>query len=213
VAAAAAVLAGSLVLAVVWTRAHGGSSGGVAYGASNPASGLNPRQFLSYLWQFYFPKLSFMTPMVGPPYGWKTAWIQGFYGNFGSLEVLFPRWVYSDLRWASELGLFALALALVVRRAAVRRRLDALVLLVVTAVTLLLALHLAAYKNLLVNPSDPILVGRYLFPVVTLFGVAIACVASALPRRLGWAFAGVVVAAGVLLQLAGLGLTWTRFYA
>jgi hypothetical protein len=63
------------------------------------------------------------------------------------------------------------------------------------------------------QPGDPVLVGRYVLPLVSLWALGIATVASALPRRYAIGFAGVIAASGVLLQLAGLGLTLTRFYA
>jgi hypothetical protein len=62
-------------------------------------------------------------------------------------------------------------------------------------------------------PGDPVLVGRYVLPLAPLWALGIGVIAAALPRRFTIGFAALVIAAGVLLQLAGLGLTLTRFYA
>jgi hypothetical protein len=58
-----------------------------------------------------------------------------------------------------------------------------------------------------------VLVGRYVLPLVSLWALGIATVASILPRRFGLALGALVLGAGVLLQVAGIGLTLTRFYA
>jgi hypothetical protein len=47
---------------------------------------------------------------------------------------------------------------------------------------------------------------------VTLWALGIATVAAALPRRLGFGLGALVLTAGALLQVAGIGLTLTRFY-
>ena len=51
-----------VLIATAWSQAHAARRDS----ASNPAAASAPKQFLSYLWQFYLPKLSFMAPKVGP---------------------------------------------------------------------------------------------------------------------------------------------------
>jgi hypothetical protein len=65
-------------------------------------------------------------------------------------------------------------------------------------------LHLAAYHD---APAQ-LLVGRYLLPLVSIAGLAIAFVCSSV----GPTLAAAVLAAGVLLQLGALGIELTRFY-
>jgi hypothetical protein len=72
-------------------------------------------------------------------------------------------------------------------------------------------LHVVSYLALL-GGTDPVIVGRYLLPLIALLALAVTFVVTSLPRRLGPLFAAVVLACGVLLQLAGLGLTVIRFY-
>jgi hypothetical protein len=175
---------------------------------STEGARFNPRQFASYLWQFYLPALPFMEPSIGPEYGARTAFIETFFGVFASLEVRWPPAVYTALMVASLLGLIALAVVLV--RA--RPRWDLTVLLAAFPVTLIAALHFAAYRNLQIDPSDPIVVGRYLFPLLPLFGVAVAAVVRALPRGPSLATGTLVLMTGALLGIGALGMTAVRFY-
>jgi hypothetical protein len=173
-----------------------------------------PREFGSYLWQFYLPKLGFMNTTIGPPsYDWHPAFVSRIFGTLAQLEVVLPPTLDDIAWWVARLGLIALVVALVVRRDAVRANAALAVVLVVALITLLLGLHLVAYRSLITNPGDPIITARYLLPVIGLFGVAIALVASALPRVARAAYMGLVVAVGVALQLISLGLLVERFYA
>ena len=80
--------------------------------------------------------------------------------------------------------------------------------------TNLLFLHYVSYRALLSdNGADPLIVGRYLLPMVSLFGLAIAFTLGSLPKRLGPPMAALVLALGVLLSIGGIGITVVRFYA
>jgi 4-amino-4-deoxy-L-arabinose transferase-like glycosyltransferase len=201
----------ALVVAFHATRESGGS----AYGgeARFVAGGFTLKGFFNYVWQFYLPHLPGMNPKIGPDYGFRQVFIFSFFGAFGSLEIGFPNWVYDVLHTAELVGLVALLAALWVRRRAVLRSWDALVVMATMVLALLFVLHFVAYRDMLGQPGDPVLVGRYVLPLVSLWALGIATIASALPRRYAIGFAGVIAASGVLLQLAGLGLTLTRFYA
>jgi hypothetical protein len=179
---------------------------------STSGARFDPRQFGSYLWQFYLPKLPFMTPSIGPEYGAQTAFVETFYGVFASLEVRWPALVYDLLAVATLAGLAALVAVLVRSRSAVRARWDVTLFLAAAPVTLIAALHFAAYRNLQIDPSDPIIVGRYLFPLLPLFGVAVAVVVRALPRPASLALGTTLLLTGALLGLSGLGMTAVRFY-
>ena len=97
-------------------------------------------------------------------------------------------------------------------RARWRAHWELALLLAAVPLTLIAALHFAAYRNLQIDPSDPIIVGRYLFPLLPLFGVAVALVVRALPLRLSLAFGTVLLLTGALMGLSGLGMTAVRFY-
>jgi hypothetical protein len=193
------------------------SDSGPAYGGEISTFGARPfsvREFLSYLWQFYLPKLDLMQPMIGPDgYGYREVYIEGFYGHFASLEVTYPRGVVDLLAVATVVGLFALYTAAVVRWRAVRRAWDVVAFLLIAALSMILLVHLTSYKNLLSDPSDPLFAGRYLLPLVSIFAVGVTAGVVALPRRLAPVAAGLLVATGVALVLSGLGMTLVRFYA
>ena len=170
-------------------------------------------QFLSYVWQFYFPKLGFLQELPGDPRGWKYVYVESFFGVFGSLDVFLPPWVYDRLHDAARLGLIALLVCAGLRLGALRRHWRELLVLVAAFVALVGIFHFSAYRSLQGNDwTDPILVGRYLLPLLPLFGLAVAFIATSLPRRAGPWFAVVALCAGVLLHFAGLGQAVLRYY-
>ena len=215
-AQAAIVVAGLLVgatLAIAWSSSTGGASSVGSQTGIAATRAVDVGQFLSYVWQFYLPRLSFMSPMLGPPFGYRQVFIDGFYGTFGSLEIGYPGALGDVLQYVTGAGLIGLLAAAVARRDAVRRHWHVVALLAGIVVSLLFVLHVAAYRSLEAKPSDPLLTGRYLLPLVGLFGVGVAFVVGSLPRRVGAVLAGLLLAGGVLLELAGLGLSVSRFYA
>jgi 4-amino-4-deoxy-L-arabinose transferase-like glycosyltransferase len=174
----------------------------------------NVRQFLSYLWQFYLPKLEFMQPSIGVPgYGFHEVYIQSFYSDLASLEIQYPRFAIDLLHWATMLLLLALYTVAVTRLQAVKRNWPILAFLLLTGLSMVAALHVSSYTTMLINPGDPVLTGRYLLPLLSLLAIAVTVVVAALPRRIGAFAAGAVVATGLVLQLSGLGIALVRFYA
>ncbi|HVI36133.1 MAG TPA: hypothetical protein VM684_07880, partial [Gaiellales bacterium] len=205
-----------VVGALAWSFHITASAGGSAYGGEahfGAGSSFTLKGFIDYVWQFYFPRLPGMAPKIGPDYGFDQVFILSFFGLFASLEVGYPGWVYDLLHTASLVGLVALIAALWVHRRGVIRRWDMLAVMAAMVVALLFVLHYVAYRDMLGQPGDPVLVGRYILPLVSVFALAIATVASALPRRVGLVFGALVLSAGLLLQLGGLGVTLVRFYA
>jgi hypothetical protein len=55
--------------------------------------------------------------------------------------------------------------------------------------------------------------GRYLLPLVAVFGAAVAFVVAVLPRRLGVALGATVLASGVALTVSGIAMSVVRFNA
>lgn len=172
------------------------------------------RQFLSYVWQFYLPKLSFMDPTIGlQEYGFREVFVGGFFGDYAALELTLPPTVVDVL----ELGLLGLFIALytlaVARWRTIGQWWDTAALLLVAGLSMILLVHLVSYKNLLGTPNDPLFAGRYLLPLVSIFAVGVVTVLAALPRRLAAVAAGLVVGAEITLALSGLGMGLVRFYA
>jgi hypothetical protein len=136
--------------------------------------------------------------------------VETFYGVFASLEVRWPEGVYRALAVLSAAGLVALAVVLI--RARRRIRPELAVMVAALPLGLIAALHYAAYRNLQIDPGNPVIVGRYLFPVLPLFGVAVAVVVRALPSRASVAAGTLLLTTGALLGLSGLAMTAVRFY-
>ncbi len=182
--------------------------------AASEAGRGSVREFVSYLWQFYLPRLGFMTPTIGPQhYGFRAAYVDRLYGGLSWLEVTTPSGLEHVLWLVSLAALIGIVVVCVHRRAALRRRSGETVVLVVTIGALLLGLHLAAYRALVGDPSDPIVTARYLLPLLPLLGSAVALLLGSLPRRLLPVAAGLVLAAAVALEAESLGLLIQRFYA
>ena len=165
-------------------------SGGALYGGQitelNSQTTFSVRQFLSSIYQFYFPRLGSMHPRLGPAYGYRQVFIDTFYGTFGSLDVTFKERIYDVLQVLSALGLVGLYTAVVVRWRQLWAAWPAVLVLLSLLATNLVFLHYVSYRALLSNNgSDPLIVGRYLLPMVALFGLAIAFTLGALPRRAG----------------------------
>ncbi len=214
-----AAAAGTLCVAFLAYLLFGRPSGsGSLYAGQvtqlNSGRGFNLRQFLSSIYQFYFPRLPTMRPRLGPEYGYRQVFIHTFYGAFGSLEVEYKLKVYDVLQVLSAIGLVGLYTAAVARWRRLWRSWPEVIVLLALLVTNLAFLHYVSYRSLLSNGgTDPLILGRYLLPMIALFGLAIAFTVGSLPRRAGVIVAAVILAGGVLLSLAGIGLTMARFYA
>jgi Predicted membrane protein (DUF2142) len=172
------------------------------------------RQFLSYVWQFYLPKLQFMAPTIGlQDYGFREVFVAGFFGDYAALEITLPPTVVDVL----ELGMILLFIALytlaVARWRSVRQWWDTAALLLLTGVSMIAVVHVTSYRNMLITPSDPLFAGRYLLPLVTIFAVGLIAVLAALPRRIAAVGAGLLLGGQIALALSGLGLSLVRFYA
>jgi hypothetical protein len=188
---------------------YGGQVGEIQNGAT-----FNPRQFLSSIYQFYFPRLAGEQPRIGPEYGYRQVFIETFYGTFGSLEVKYKARAYDLLQVLSAVGLLGLYTAIVMRWRRLRESWPAVIVMTALLLTTLMFLHYVSYRALLNDGgSDPLIVGRYLLPMVSLFGLAVVFVLGSLPRRLGPMLGAVVLGIALLFALTGIGISMTRFYA
>lgn len=192
-------------------RANDRAATGQLVGAA-PASNLDVREFGSYVWQYYLPRLPFQTryaPLGDYPQSYETWFKQGI-GAFGWLETRWPPGVYAVLLIAALVILTAAAVT-VVRR---RRQLDLLLVafFAITVVALIAGLHWSEYR--LAESSGALFSqGRYLFPLLPLGGLVVAAAISSVPLRWRPNALGVFVAGLVVLQLFSIGLVVTRFYA
>jgi hypothetical protein len=175
-------------------------------------SGLRLRELGSYLWQFYLPRLGFMSPSVSHSLGVRQVFVERFFGGFANLEANFSHGIYTALTVTGAVVLASALVGVVRRRADVRRRLDVVAVALLALVGYMAVLHAAAFRSLLKSP-DPVITGRYLLPLLPLYGVMLALAVAWLPRRWRPVVAGTLAGGLVVLQIAALGVLFARFYA
>ena len=172
------------------------------------------REFASYVWQFYLPKLPFQTPFYAMGDGAERvydSWLKTGWGAFGWLEVRFPEWTYSLIAIFSALVILGGVTALA--RANLRRRVDPVLVafLFLAGLGLMLVLHWADYTFITVQ-RHPVEQGRYVLPLIGIGGLALAGGVTLLARRWRASAVGVVLALLVTLQIASIGLTMGRYF-
>ena len=174
-------------------------------------SAVNVRELLSYLWQYYLPAIPsqiYRSPREGFPL--FDLWITQGWAAFGWLEVKFATWVYSVL--AAITGATFVAALVAAVRAWRRVDLRVLAVLVLGFCALLGGLHWTDYHQLEAG-APGFMQGRYLFPIVGIFGLVLGSALSLVPAR-NRAIATSVAVAGLLaFHVAALGLVLERFYA
>jgi 4-amino-4-deoxy-L-arabinose transferase-like glycosyltransferase len=216
-ATAAAVAAVPVVAYVVldltvWGRPIWGGVGTTSGTAATASPHVYPfKEFLSYAWQFYFPRLPFLHDQFGTYPLWET-WFKGFIARFGWLDYGFPDWAY----WVA-LGIVVPVLvlagaALGRARSSVRRRWPELASYAAMMAGLLLLIAIAGFRGRIDNGSV-FEQARYLLPLLPLYGAIVALAARGAGRRWGPAVGAVFVVAAlghdVFAQLA----TLARYYA
>jgi hypothetical protein len=150
--------------------------------------------------------------MNSSSYGVREVFVDRLFGGFAMLEVNFSHTVYSALTVIGAVVLVSALVGAVRRWADVRRRLDVVAVAVLAVVGYMLVLHAVAFRSLLVS-LDPVITGRYMLPLLPLYGVIVALAVAWLPRRWGLVAAGALVGGVVFLQMASLGVLFARFYA
>ena len=191
-----------------------------AYAQSGAISGggLNKREFLSYVWQFYLPRLPFMTEQrrtfdIPTKYPAYNVWFAQSWGVWGWVTVYFPNRIYA-LFFALALVVAAGALVATWRalRArgiwpAIRSAAPVGAFFATILLTLLAGLHLNEYR--LGVPANQ---ARYLFPLVALAGLVFAQSTLALRGRARLVAVAVLLAALPIYNLASLGYVASRYY-
>lgn len=176
----------------------------------------NVREFLSYLWQYYLPRLPSMASFHlryprSPAFGLRDVWVDQAAGAFGWLEARWPHWVYAIWDW------LVVAISVLVIGSLIRfwRRLDGwmLAFFAFMLVALLLGVHWTDY-HFIVAGDSPFNQGRYIFALLPVAGIAlaqgIALLRRGAPRRIA---VGAVLAALFCFQVLSMGLVAVRFYA
>jgi hypothetical protein len=166
---------------------------------------------LDYLWQFYLPKLPFLNNVPAiPRLPVFDFWVKTGWAAFGWLEVRFPNWVYGLLA-AVTVAVLAGGVAMLVRH---RRREDLplVAFFAAAALALLAGLHWVEYRTILTE-GITFNQGRYLLPLLPLFGVCVAATLALVPVRWRAQATGALIGGAFVLQAFSLAIVAARFYA
>jgi 4-amino-4-deoxy-L-arabinose transferase-like glycosyltransferase len=188
----------------------GPSSGASSSGASPPAHRVDIRQFLSYVWQFYLPRLPFLTPFRSTPQlPVYDIWVEQGAGTFGWLDVYLPQWLYTAAAIAGAgVGIAAVGL---LSRLHIRKHLALLGFFALTLLALLVLLHASDYLSL-INGDGQLVQGRYLLPVVGLLGLAVGLIVRAIPRPARPSACGLVITVLLAVQTISLAAVVQAYY-
>jgi len=215
VAYAGGVAFGCLVVGFLYTRASsGGAYGGEVGQATGGAnSGGSLRGLVAYVFNFYLGSFQALGPVLGAGYGYRQGYIETFFSDLGSLDVVFQPHILDWIQILAAFGLLTLWSQVIWFRERLAAHWRVIAVLAVLCLSQIGLLHLASYRDLVQSNGAGVLwSGRYLLPLIAVFGVTVAFVCSHLPRRVAALSAGAVLGVGVVFQLASLGLTLDRFY-
>ena len=113
-----------------WRPPRAATSPGLAtlvyYAVGGDLSADRVRQFASYLWQFYLPRLPFMDLSISPGYGIGELFDR-LVGGFAMLEATFPPGVLHVLKVMAFVAAVLAVAGVIERRRDLRRRLDLVV--------------------------------------------------------------------------------------
>jgi 4-amino-4-deoxy-L-arabinose transferase-like glycosyltransferase len=174
---------------------------------------VNVRQFLSYLWQFYLPRLPFMRPMrLVPGLPAITIWLDQTIGDFGWLSVMVPAWLVLLAKILfGLLSLVTLRLLWVLRRLRGLRGLDLVAVYLLAGLSLLVLLHVTEYRQWL-GTDAAFLQGRYILPLASLLGLALGLAVSRLRTAARAPFAALVLVGLLAAQALSLATVVHAYY-
>ncbi|MBI2691015.1 MAG: DUF2142 domain-containing protein [Solirubrobacterales bacterium] len=200
-----------LALLVVMWAVFGNDAGTATVGTGTNQRALSATGFLSYLWQWYLPSIGSMDEyFVGAPPAFA-IFFGGFIADFNALDTRFDNDFYKVAAF------FAFALFVLVLRAVWLRRdrlKDAWPIVAYPAIAILGTMFVVNVSGYLMFIKDGQLFaqGRYLFPALAVFGLYIAAAAIGAGRRYGLPLASAVVMTLAMTNLAGMAITFGRFY-
>jgi 4-amino-4-deoxy-L-arabinose transferase-like glycosyltransferase len=207
-------LCGAALLTIVpvgaWlaiSRSVGGTAISQVGTAGRP---FNIRQFLSYLWQFYLPRLPFMRSfrlVRGIPA--VTVWVDEGAGNFGWLSVPLPDWMLECAK--AIILVVSIGSVWFLTRLRDGRRLGLFAVDLLALLGLLLLVHVTEYRQTL-SGGGAFLQGRYILPVVSLLGLAVGLLLTRLPRPARSAAAALVLAGLLGTQALSLATVVHAYY-
>jgi hypothetical protein len=183
------------------------TNAGAVNGALHNLSG-----FLSYLWQVFLPRLSFMTPhFPGNVYPAFVIVVERGWGAFGWYDVFFPEWVYWAIFVTVLITFLLAAWASRLEWRWLRRHWPEALALVAMPAAVIVGFEAAYYTpGMRVNLAE---FGRYAFPGIAPLAVLVVGALHAFGRRRMLTAGVVLLVAIASLSYASQLLTLTSFYA
>jgi 4-amino-4-deoxy-L-arabinose transferase-like glycosyltransferase len=166
---------------------------------------------ISYIWQFYLPRLPGMTNDFPGIFTLRQIWFNGFIGQYGWIDTVFPGWVYTLALVPAGLILLLGGRALVGGRETLRRRSIELLVYTCMSAGVLVIVGAGSYTAF-PEVDGSFQEARYLLPMLPLLGAIYALAARGAGRRwgptLGMSIVLLALAHDVLSQL----LVVARYY-
>ncbi len=147
---------------------------------------------ISYIWELFLPRLPGMHSFLHDISTTRQLWFDGLVGRYGWLDTFFPGWVYDAALIPTALIVGLCIRELIRGRVALRGRMPELTAYLAMAAGVMAQVGAADYF------SYPTFEGayiepRYLLPLISLFGVALALAARGAGRRWGPAVGAVLI--------------------
>ena len=206
----AAGLAGFVAVGLLWLAIAAIADRGVTTVSTANTAPFSLGDFASYVWHFYLPSLPGTTDKwFGSRAPVYSVWMHSFFATFGSTDTAFVERVYKVLTGIGIGAVLLLGVAFWRERLAVRRALPTIAMAAGATITLFVFVHLTFYLFFAGYPGEQ---GRYLLPLLPIFGAAVAASTLALGRRWAPLLAAFYVTALGFFTVFSYGLVLTRYY-
>jgi 4-amino-4-deoxy-L-arabinose transferase-like glycosyltransferase len=188
-------------------------SGRLAFGTVSAAISLTGHASiaheLSYIWQFYLPRLPGMSPDFPGLSTTRVFWFDGLVGLYGWLDTTFPAWVYNAALLPAALIAALAARALYLHRHLLRSRLSEAAVYLAITLGVLLVIGADDYVN---NNPGEYREPRYLLPMLALWGLTLTLAARGAGRRWGRPVGAAIVVLLLAHNLFSQLLVISRYY-
>jgi 4-amino-4-deoxy-L-arabinose transferase-like glycosyltransferase len=164
---------------------------------------------ISYIWQFYLPRLPGMTSYFPGVFTTRQVWFDGFVGRYGWGETPFPEWAYRLAELGGVAVLVACGRMLFVLRKTVRERLSELAVYAIMSAGLLVVIGGASYLS---PETEAFTEARFLLPLLALLAAALGLAIRAAGRRREAVLGTIVVLAMIADNVFSQLLVVARYY-
>ena len=139
---------------------------------------------LSFIWQFYLPRLPGMHNYFGELSTTRQGWFDGLVGLYGWEDTVFPNWVYTLALIPATLIAVLCLRELAAGRVALRSRTGEILTYAAMTFGLLLVVAVSGYSTASTYPVA-FIEPRYFLPMLALWGAVLALAARGAGRRWG----------------------------